>query len=259
MEPKADTSATEETDHKKIIDDDGTTKLSTQEAVMDTKLADETHLRLFTEDVLDSRQQEIECRETEKHKLATKLNALKKELNDTQRQLVEARNQNKSKTKQLQDAQDQIFRLQPRRTDITEAEAQQAYKCLCGNIERWVEHRLKGVLTSLDLGQLSTPAVPSQAMRFVALIRGPAKRCLDVDETDEYHVMSAIMNYLYLSLFSKSFYCPLDDNSGDHTLKWIDELETTMSQLPRGMLFFAMRFTISNCSSRPGSLSRMEE
>ncbi|CAM1502084.1 Fc.00g040680.m01.CDS01 [Cosmosporella sp. VM-42] len=208
-------------------------ELSSEKAALETKLADEIHLRRFTEVVLDSRQQELESQETEKDHLSKKMDALKKELADTQRQLAEARIQNKTKTKQLQDAKDQIFRLQPRRKDITESEAQDAYKTLCGNVQRWVENRLKGILDDLDSGRLRTRPIPPQATRFITLIRESAKRYLGVDQSDEHHVMAAIMNYLWLVLFSKSFYCALDDGDGDRTLTWINELESTMSQQPR--------------------------
>ncbi|KAF7553014.1 hypothetical protein G7046_g7226 [Stylonectria norvegica] len=208
-------------------------ELYSEKATLESKLTDEVHLRRFTEDVLDSRQQELEIQETAKKQLSNKLEALKKELAETQRQLAEARIQSKSKTKQLQDAKDQIFHLQPPRKDVTESEARDAYKNLCGNVQRWVENRLKGILDDLDFGRLQSRPVPSQAARFIALIREPAKRCVSVDQSDEYHVMAAIMYYLWLALFSKSFYCPLDDTANDGTLMWIDELESTMSRLPR--------------------------
>ncbi|KAH6973579.1 hypothetical protein BKA56DRAFT_101930 [Ilyonectria sp. MPI-CAGE-AT-0026] len=198
-------------------------KLSSENAHLETKLADEMNLRRFTETVLDSRQEELESQES----------LLKTQLADAQRQLAEARSQTKAKSKLLQDARDQIFRLQPPRNDITEAEAREAYKSLCGNVQRWAENRLKGALEDLDLGRLKTRPPPPQAARFVGLIREPSRRCLSVDQSDEYHVVGAIMNYLWLVLFSKSFYCPLDDSNADGTVRWIDELETTMSRLPR--------------------------
>ena len=236
MEPEVEAMQREKgNDQNMGLNESNLQELSSERVALETKLADEIHLRRFTEVVLDSRQQELESQETEKDQLSRKMDALKKELADTQHQLAEARIQNKTKTKQLQDANDQIFRLQPRRKDVTESEAQEAYKNLCGNVQRWVENRLKGILDDLDFGRLRTRSIPPQAMRFVALVREPAKRCLGADQSDEHHVMAAIMNYLWLVLFSKSFYCALDDSDADRTLVWIDELERAMSQLPRGM------------------------
>ncbi|KAF4984271.1 hypothetical protein FZEAL_483 [Fusarium zealandicum] len=198
---------------------------------LEERLAGETHLRRFTEDVLDSRQQEIESKETETNQLLAKVEILKKELADTQRQLADARSQTKNKTKQLQDARDQIFHLQPSRKDITEAEAKEAYKNLCGNVQRWVENRVADVIDDLESGRLK--AAPPAASRFVTLLREQSRRNLNADQSDEYHIMGVIMNYLYVALFSKSFYCPLTDTEEDGTLVWIDELENTLSRLPR--------------------------
>lgn len=207
---------------------------SSQSPDLKTKLADETHLRRFTENVLDCRQQEIESRETEKGRLSAKVEALERKLASAQRQLSESRRETRSKAKQLQDAQEHIFRLQPTRKDITETEAREAYRNLVGNVQRWVENRVKDVLEDLESGRLKSRTAPPEAARFVALLREQSRRCLNADQSDEYHIMGVIMNYLYLALFSKSFYCPLDDSEEDGTLMWLDELQSTMSRLPRG-------------------------
>ncbi|KAM0560972.1 hypothetical protein ACHAPJ_003471 [Fusarium lateritium] len=202
----------------------GEGELTAKQVTSDTsdfedRLANETHLRRFTEDVLDSRQQEIEDRETEKDQLAANVDALKRKLANTQRQLAEA--------------QDQIFRLQPRRKDITEAEAKEAYKGLVGNVQRWVENRARYVIEDLETGRLNARAVPPEGSRFVTLLREQSRRCLSVDQSDEFHIIAVIMSYLHITLFSKSFYCPLSDGEEDGTLMWIDELENTMYRLPR--------------------------
>ncbi|POR38618.1 Uncharacterized protein TPAR_01185 [Tolypocladium paradoxum] len=208
-------------------------RTASPQPALEAKLADEVRLRRFTEHVLDSRQEELESQEMENKGLLKKLESLKKELSDTQSQLIEARSQSKAKTKQLQEAKDQIFRLQPRRKDITESEAQEAYKKLCGNVQRWVENRLPPVLDDMESGRLRSRPPGSQASRFASLIREPAKSCLNAHQSDEHHVIAVIMYYLWLAFFAKSFYCPLDGSDDDATLMWIDELESTMSKLPR--------------------------
>ncbi|PFH56757.1 hypothetical protein XA68_16040 [Ophiocordyceps unilateralis] len=197
------------------------------------RLANEVRVRRFTEGVLDSRQAELEHQEQENRKLSKKLDLLHKELAEAQRQLIEARSQSKTKAKQLQDAKDHIFRLQPRRKDITEAEAQEAYKKLCGNVQRWVENRLPAVLDDMEAGRLGNRPSGALATRFASLIREPARRCLGAHQADEHHVIAVIMYYLWLAFFAKSFYCPLDGSTDDATITWIDELESTISQLPR--------------------------
>ncbi|KYK57886.1 hypothetical protein DCS_04899 [Drechmeria coniospora] len=201
-------------------------------SILETQLANEVLLRRFTEHVLDVRQEELETQEAENKKLLKKLETLKKELSDAQCQLIESRSQSKAKSKQLQQAKDQIFRLQPKRKDMTESEAQQAYKMLCGNVQRWVGNRLGPILDDMETGRLRQ--VPSgSAARLAPLIREPAKRCISVDMSDEHHVIAIIMYYLWIELFAKSFYCPLDDTVDDATVTWIDEVEAAMSKLPR--------------------------
>ncbi|RGP60553.1 hypothetical protein FLONG3_10815 [Fusarium longipes] len=186
---------------------------------LEERLTSETHLRRFTETVLDSRQQEIEEREMEKDELALRVEILQKQLASTEQQLAEA--------------QDQVFRLQPSRKDITESEARDAYKTLVGNVQRWVENRAGHVIDDLDTGRLTNRAVPPEGSRLVTLLREQSRRCINVSQSDEFHIMGAIMNYLHITLFSKSFYCPLDDNDDGGTAMWIDELENTMSRLQR--------------------------
>jgi hypothetical protein len=207
---------------------------TTQEPDLETKLKEEIRLRQYTEEVLDSRQQELETQESENVQLRKKIEQLKKELAETQNQLSEARSQCKTKGKQLQDAKDQIFQLQPQRKDITDSEAHDMYKSLVGNVQRWVENRMKPILEDFDSNRLKSRPNPTQATRLLTLLRESAKRCIMIDQADEYHVMAIIMNYLWHAFFARTFYCPLDETDGDATLTWIDELENSMSKLPRG-------------------------
>ncbi|KAI9163216.1 hypothetical protein HJFPF1_04817 [Paramyrothecium foliicola] len=193
---------------------------------LEAKLKEEIRLRQYTEEVLDSRQQELENQESENTQLRKKLEHLQKELS-------EARAQSKTKTKQLQDAKDQIFQMQPQRKDITDTEAHDMYKSLVGSVQRWVENRLKAILDDFETNRLRTRPSPVQATRFLSLLRESAKRCIMIDQADEYHVMAIIMNYIWHALYSKSFYCPLDDTEDNATLLWLDQLESSMSRLPR--------------------------
>ncbi|KAF0636162.1 hypothetical protein FPSE5266_11709 [Fusarium pseudograminearum] len=206
--------------HRNREESDTTTEQASSHANgLEDKLTSETHLRRFTETVLDSRQQEIEDREMEKDELVLRVEALENELASTQRQLEEA--------------QDQVFRLQPCRKDITESEAKDAYKTLVGNVQRWVENRAGHVIDELETGRLMSRAAPPEGSRLVTLLREQSRRCINVSQSDEFQIMGAIMNYLHITMFSKSFYCPLDDGDDGGTAVWIDELEETMSQLQR--------------------------
>lgn len=166
---------------------------SSHRPALESKLADEVRLRRFTEDVLDARQEELELQESENKKLSKKADSLQREFAEAQRQLSEARNQAKAKTKQLQDVKNHIFRLQPRRRDITESEAQESYKKLCSNVQRWVENRLPTALDELESGRLRSRPAGASAPRFTSLVREPAKRWLSAHQSDEHHVIAVIM------------------------------------------------------------------
>ncbi|KAG8671561.1 hypothetical protein FPOAC1_004812 [Fusarium poae] len=209
--------------HHRNREESGTTteQASSHAHGLEDRLTSETHLRRFTETVLDSRQQEIEDREMEKDELILRVEALEKQLASTQQQLEET--------------QDQVFRLQPSRKDITESEAKDAYKTLVGNVQRWVENRAGHIIDELETGRLTSRLVPPEGSRLVTLLREQSRRCINVSQSDEFQIMGAIMNYLHITMFSKSFYCPLDDNDDGGTAVWIDELENTMSGLQRDL------------------------
>ncbi|KAG9258600.1 uncharacterized protein F5Z01DRAFT_632673 [Emericellopsis atlantica] len=208
-------------------------QLADSVAMLEGKLADEIRLRRYTEQVLDSRQLELESQQSEKRQMASEIEGLKRELAALQTQVHEARGQTKARDKQLADAKDQIFKLQPTRKDITEADAVEGYRLLCGNVQRWVDNRTRVILEDLDQGRLKGRPAPPQSARFVSFMKEAAKRGVDLDQSDGYHVIAIIMNYLCLVFFTKSFYSPLDDYEGDATLAFINDLESSMSKLPR--------------------------
>ncbi|KAL6871838.1 hypothetical protein J3F83DRAFT_772538 [Trichoderma novae-zelandiae] len=198
-----------------------------------SKLEDEVRLRQFTEEVLDTRQEELAVQEKENSALSKKLESLQQELKEAQSQLAVARSQPSKKDKAAEGSTDQNTRPSSRRKDITEAEAQEAYRTLCDNVQRWVEQRIRPVVDDLASGHFRCQPSPSQSTRFVSLMREPATSCLNVWHSDEYHFMALIMQYLWLVFFAKPFYCPLDDGDGETTAAWIDELESAISKLPR--------------------------
>ncbi|KAG5985908.1 hypothetical protein E4U54_005743 [Claviceps lovelessii] len=208
-----------------------------QQKSLQEQLQDERTLRRFTERVLDCRQQELQHAEAENERLRKKLEQLARETHDVKAQL-------RAKERGLQEAADHIFRLQVPREDITEAEARETYKALCGKVQRWVENRLPGTVEAVLAGhghghgpgpgpgpgqRVKKPSA-QEAARFLSLLREPGRRCLAVHEGDEYHVVAGIMYYLWLGLFSRPFYCPLDDAGEDSTMAWILDVEAAMGK-----------------------------
>lgn len=137
----------------------------------------------------------------------------------------------------LQEAHDHIFRLQPRRRSITETEAQEDFQGLVASVQRWVENRLSTILDELDDGSLRRKRCdPHLATKFLQLTSGQARKHINAGESDEFHVVAAIMKYLCSEFFDKKFYCPLHDHRDEANtiVQLIDRVEHGLMRLGRG-------------------------
>ena len=206
-----------------------------EQSTIAQQLLEEVRLRKFTEQVLDARQKELQSKEKESKELSRRVASLKKQLAEAQFQLSQSQEQVKTAEQQFAEARNQIFRLQPQRKVITESEAIEGFKQLCSSVQRWVENRMRGILDDLEGGRVRGRPSPAQSSRLVAFLREAAKPCIDVEQSDEYHVCAVVMHCLWLVFFAKSFYCSLDDTEDDATLTWINELSTSMSRHGKGM------------------------
>lgn len=128
--------------------------------------------------------------------------------------------------KNLQDAHDFIFTLQPRRQVITPTEAADEFRTFCATVEEWVQTKLGD---ALDERRLRSPKdiVPEQAKRFMSLITPAGRESLKVPDTDEYHVLAAIMNFLCCEVFDKRFWCPI----GPGAMEFLESIERNMQNL----------------------------
>ncbi|KAF2199491.1 hypothetical protein GQ43DRAFT_376118 [Delitschia confertaspora ATCC 74209] len=163
---------------------------------------------------------------------------LQKEIEEWKKRVKRKEESDQKLSKQLQDARDHIFRLQPRRSFITETEAQEAFEDLFNNIQRWVENRLEGILDELDDGKLtSRPCTADAANRLLSFTFQRARQDFGTARTDEYHVLAIIMQFLNDNLFSRYFYCSLDGASlkgaEDRTVATIQRIESAMAKADR--------------------------
>jgi hypothetical protein len=192
----------------------GYAQLLAERDFLRTRLEEQTRRRTYTDQALDERQKELQRKE-----------AMNKNL------MEEVARANE----ELKRAQDHIFRLQPRRTEITETEAVESFHSLFENVKRWVQNRLDPILRELDDGRLESLRPPSHSTRLLALVRAPAKDWLKAHQSDEFHIIAVIMQYLRRAIFMKPFYCPLDDpQNDDKTMQFIDKVLSAMARLPRG-------------------------
>jgi hypothetical protein len=128
--------------------------------------------------------------------------------------------------KNLQDAQDFIFSLQPRQQKLTETEAAGDFNTLCGSIEEWVDRKLgealDGRILTKEKSVLSEPLT-----MLLSLIPYPGKEAFKYPETDEYNITAAILRFLCNEIFNREFYCPI----GDREIEFMVSVEKSMRNL----------------------------
>ncbi|KAF2497641.1 hypothetical protein BU16DRAFT_606214 [Lophium mytilinum] len=203
---------------------------------LDEKLNKLEHTCKALQDSLMIRDRTITTRNADIKKLEAELRAANRRTAELQRQLKDRQAHEKETERDLNEARDHIFRLQPRRRSITETEAQEAFQNLVSSVQRWVENRLNTILDDLDSDVLDARRCdPKLAERFLSLTRPRAEKYFTCADADEFHVTAAIMQYLCQHFFDKDFYAPLDDGlvDGKGTLKLIEEIGISMRQLPR--------------------------
>lgn len=110
--------------------------------------------------------------------------------------------------KELGDAHDFIFSLQPRREQITESEAAEEFTSLLRTIEDWVETNLGDDIH--DRSMLKQRLHASNARRFLTCVSLPGQEASRFPDTDVYNVIAAIMKFLCVEVFDKGFYCPIE-------------------------------------------------
>jgi hypothetical protein len=131
-----------------------------------------------------------------------------KEITDLQRELQLAKKERDDYRQNFVDAQEQIFSLQPHRSDITEDVAISEYSSLCIAVENWIESRLDAVL-DLDAKIFTHSAVDltsgTRLLRCITLTPGAANS-RNIVGTLQYYIRSAIMNFTCHEIFKPELY-----------------------------------------------------
>lgn len=131
--------------------------------------------------------------------------------------------------KNLQDAQDFIFTLQPRRQKLTETEAAADFNTLCGSIEELVDRKLGEALDDMILTKEKSLSF-LRSEKLLSLIPSPGKEAFKYPETDKYNITAAILQFLCQEIFNEEFYCPF----GSRELEFMVSVERSMRNLEPG-------------------------
>ncbi|PMD20145.1 hypothetical protein NA56DRAFT_602060 [Hyaloscypha hepaticicola] len=136
---------------------------------------------------------------------AEKLKDSQRECDILQRQVLELQ-------RELRDAHDFVFSLQPKREQITESEAAAEFKSLFRMIEDWVETNLEDEIHARSILK-QRGLQPSRIRRFLTLVSLPGQEASSCPETDVYNVIAVILKFLCIEIFDKDFYCPVEEGA----------------------------------------------
>jgi hypothetical protein len=174
-------------------------------------------------------------------------------LKDSQRDCDILQRQVHELEKDLRDAHDFIFSLQPRREQITESEAAAEFKCLCMMVENWVETNMGDEIHAKGIIKQRVIQAPT-IRRFLMLVSLSGEEASRCPETDVYNVITAIMKFLYFEIFAKDFYCPVEEGGAN----FLNSIYTSMKNLEprRGELFKTITFSLhyNTLITRPSDL-----
>ncbi|KAF4636896.1 hypothetical protein G7Y89_g1185 [Cudoniella acicularis] len=144
---------------------------------------------------------------------------------ESQKECEVLREQVISLRKELSDAHNFIFSLQPRREQITESEAATEFKSLYASVEEWVETKLGDDIMEAMIKKVRPSAKP--ARNFINFTTHAGQEATGCSGTDEYNVITMIMNFLCVEIFDKDFYCPIEDGG----MEFLTSILTSMRNL----------------------------
>jgi hypothetical protein len=140
----------------------------------------------------------------------------------------EARDEGQQHFQNFTDVQNQIFSMQPRRPDITEEEAIEAYNSLCINVGDWIDSYLDDVLER-DYEVFSQINVDLDSgyklLRLISMTPG-AMKASEVPGTLQYYLQNAFMNFIHCKIFHTD---PFGGDGGPWTLLHV--IESSMRAL----------------------------
>jgi hypothetical protein len=136
-----------------------------------------------------------------------KAGATAEKLEESEKECKLLRDQVMVLQRDLNETQDFVFSLQRREKTTTEADAAAEFHSLCLAVEDWVQMQLT---EAFDSKSTKITRLDPRVRKLLSLIPQPGKEAFEYPDTDEYNVIAAIMKFLYLEIFTKDFYCPIE-------------------------------------------------
>lgn len=155
-------------------------------------------------------------------------------LRDYEDTLKELQQKLNDKESDLKEARDLIFRLQPSHQHITQSEAQKDYNALCESVVSWVNYHLGAIFDDDTAARKDFNLKCGEHLYHRMTPSSTASR--GVIESDEWHIISAVMNFLLHEVLRRDFYGAAQEG----TIEFLDSLVRSMNCLEprRGTLSF---------------------
>ncbi|KAL2827554.1 hypothetical protein BDW59DRAFT_160197 [Aspergillus cavernicola] len=168
---------------------------------------------------------------------------------ESQQEITSLRERITHLQRDLHDAQDFVFSLQPRQQTLTESEAITDFTSLCAAVEEWVDQKLGDALEDMTI---ATELRTKDIQNLMNLITAPGKLAFHTPMTDVDNIQAMILRYLTDCIFSQDFYCPL----GKGEREFVTMIERAMRDLTPKRDTRTIRHwhieTYTALSSRPG-------
>jgi hypothetical protein len=133
-------------------------------------------------------------------------------IDQRQLEILQAKKELEAVKKELREAHDKIWQLQPRREDVPEEAAANSYVSLVTSVQYWVDSAMLSLLDDFDKGNfesLRRPPWLAVAHEQHSLFQARAGDHLYVPGSESFHVIAIIMEFLKRHIFCAPFYCPL--------------------------------------------------
>lgn len=206
------------------------TEFSAAYETLRAELERETNLRMFTERVLDSRQQELETLEQAVSRLRLANQKLIKEPNRQELGSGKGRMGLTPTTTGQRHNVPQQSQTQKLSGAITETQASASWLHFRKEVQRWVQTYFATSAPDAASPPVKVTASAVQGSRFVALLREPARHCTEIHRSDEFHIIAVIMNYLWHNIFSRTFSCPTGDAENETHGDWLNKAFVTIGR-----------------------------
>lgn len=155
----------------------------------------------------------------------TSLEAMKSKFKKSKSKCKELQCQIEALGKDLKETQEQVFRLQPLRENVTQNDALRKYIAICHSVKSWIGLRL---YNGLNTGSINLAKIhPDLARKLIDLLTQNGRKGTVYLDTDEHNIIAVVMEFLRVKIFETGLYGAVERQE----LKSIYQIQKNMKNL----------------------------